>query len=175
MATVPEFISVAARMILTAISARLAAITLLKKGTSQEAFSEVMQSGVEASGSIILVETSSEVDTLSGLCRTETDDLGAMRAAVEVAANRSVNALVKSTILERLIDMLYAEIVAFRKIRSFEYELNELQVFYNTCCLYTSSLGFAHARCTNNIKIQRVPNFVAVVSQTTMNVPQYGN
>jgi hypothetical protein len=89
-----------------------------------------------------------------------------MRAAVEVAANRSVNALVKSTILERLIDMLYAEIVAFRKIRSFEYELNELQVFYNTCCLYTSSLGFAHARCTNNINIQRVPNFVAVVSQT---------
>ena len=128
MATVPEFISVAARMILTAISARLAAITLLKKGTSQEAFSEVMQSGVEASGSIILVETSSEVDTLSVLCRTETDDLGAMRAAVEVAANRSVNALVKSTILERLIDMLYAEIVTFRKIRSFEYELNVLQV-----------------------------------------------
>lgn len=145
MATVPEFISVAARMILTAISARLAAMTLLKKGTSQDAFTEVTQSGVETSGLLTLVETSSEIDTLNGLCLTEKDDLGAMRAAVDVAVNSSVNALVKSTILE----MLNAEIVTFRKICS----------CYALLDRGSRSSGFAHAQH------QKVPNFVAVVSQ----------
>lgn len=156
MATVPEFISVAARMILTAISARLAAMTLLKKGTSQDAFTEVTQSGVETSGLLTLVETSSEIDTLNGLCLTEKDDLGVMRAAVDVAVNSSVNALVKSTIL----DMLNAEIVTFRKICS---------------CYALLDRGLQALHMHNIKKCQILWLLSASTAKYRLNVPQYGH
>ena len=78
MATVPEFISVAALIILTAISARLAAITLLNNGTSQDTLIGTGQSS--SSGTSILVETSSDVDTLKGACRAVKDGAGRMSA-----------------------------------------------------------------------------------------------